>query len=308
MKAIPAEDVFAEFETPSGSDFSKPPEMSFDRSLVSQRRPRCRHPFQAWTLTWKIRRSFRTFTIVSSPTFGKTFRRACLLRTSQRLAAGSGLRCRGARLAQMWRCAAQSDPRLILKSLPGLSPSLIYLLRIPLWSRSRTTNSANHLLRFILGATKENVASIEVLSLANKTPGNQGRDLYKHKQKEILASQVHLVEIDLLRDGEHTTAIPLKSAIDACGPFEYHVSVHGFDDLETFFMYPIRLEDCLPPVAIPLLLGDSAVTVDLQAVFDRCYDAGPYAREILYGEDAVIPPLQTDQAAWAEQVLHAERG
>jgi hypothetical protein len=56
------------------------------------------------------------------------------------------------------------------------------------------------------------VTSIEVLSLANKTPGAQGRDLYQRKQKEILNSQVHLVEIDLLRGGQHTTAVPYELA------------------------------------------------------------------------------------------------
>lgn len=97
-------------------------------------------------------------------------------------------------------------------------------------------------------------------------------------------------------------------AVQACGSFDYHVSVHVFDDFETFFVYPIHLEDRLPPVAIPLLPGDSPVTVDLQSVFDRCYDAGPYTREIRYGEDAVIPPLPTDKAAWAVRVLQAESG
>jgi len=81
-----------------------------------------------------------------------------------------------------------------------------------------------------------------------------------------------------------------------------------FDDLETFFVYPLHLEDHLPPVAIPLLPGDLPVTIDLQAIFDRCYDAGPYAREIRYGEDAVIPPLQIDKAAWALQILQADLG
>jgi hypothetical protein len=152
---------------------------------------------------------------------------------------------------------------------------------------------------------KRLVTSIEVLSISNKTPGEHGRDLYRCKQKEILASQVHLVEIDLLRGGEHTTAVPLATAVNACGLFDYHALVHSFDDLETFFVYPIRLEDRLPPVAIPLLSGDSDVTVDLQAIFDRCYDAGPYAREIRYGEDAVIPPLQTTKATWAAQVVQA---
>jgi Protein of unknown function (DUF4058) len=155
---------------------------------------------------------------------------------------------------------------------------------------------------------KRLVASIEVLNMSNKTPGEHGRDLYRRKQKEILASQVHLVEIDLLRGGEHTTAVPFRSAVDACGPFDYHVSVHGFDDVETFLIYPIRLEDRLPPIEIPLLPGDSSVTVDLQAVFDRCYDAGPYAREIRYGEDAVVPLLKDDKAAWAARSLHAVLG
>ncbi len=77
---------------------------------------------------------------------------------------------------------------------------------------------------------KRLVASIEVLSISNKTTGKHGRDLYQRKQREILASQVHLVEIDLLRGGEHTTAVPHESAVQACGPFDYHVSVHDFDD------------------------------------------------------------------------------
>jgi hypothetical protein len=124
---------------------------------------------------------------------------------------------------------------------------------------------------------KRLVTSIEILSIANKTPGEHGRDLYKRKQKEILASQsqVHLVEIDFLRGGEHTTAVPLDRVLTECGSFDYHVSVHGFEDSETFFVYPIRLEDRLPPIAILLLPGDPSVTLDLQSVFDRCYECRP---------------------------------
>jgi hypothetical protein len=154
---------------------------------------------------------------------------------------------------------------------------------------------------------KRLVASIEVLSLANKTAGEHGRDLYRRKQKELLNSRVHLVEIDFLRGGEHTTAIPLEAARDACGSFDYHVSVRPFDDVDTFPVYPIRLEDRLPPIAIPLLPGDPRVTIDLQAIFDRCYDAGPYALEVNYGTDAVIPPLERDRAAWAARTVQAAR-
>ena len=155
---------------------------------------------------------------------------------------------------------------------------------------------------------KRLIASIEVLSPANKTPGEHGRDLYRKKQKELIGSQVHLVEFDFLRGGKHTTAVPLDAAREACGPFDYHVSVRPFDILDTFHVYPIRLEDRLPPIAVPLLPGDPPVTLDLQAVFDRCYDAGPYAREVRYGVDPVIPPLGPDRAAWAERTVQAGQG
>jgi hypothetical protein len=156
------------------------------------------------------------------------------------------------------------------------------------------------------GDGKRLVTSIEILSLSNKTPGEQGRDLYRRKQKELLGSKVQLVEIDLLRDGDHTTAVPTDLAVDACGPFDYHICVHCFDDPETFLVYPNCLEERLPPIDVPLLPGDPSVTLDLQSVFERCYDAGPYRREIRYGEDQLIPPLPPGREGWLTQVLQGE--
>ena len=152
---------------------------------------------------------------------------------------------------------------------------------------------------------KRLVSSIEVLSYSNKTPGEHGRDLYLRKQKEILASKVHLVEIDLLRGGEHATAVPRDLACEACGEFDYHVSLHDFTDLEIFYVYPIQLDERLPLVDIPLLPGDAPVRLDFQAAFDRCYGAGPYGQEIRYGEDAIIPPLDPEKAAWAAQLVQS---
>ena len=54
------------------------------------------------------------------------------------------------------------------------------------------------------------VTVIEVLSLANKTPGEKGRDLYLEKQREVLGSPVHLVEIDLLRGANTRLPCPWK--------------------------------------------------------------------------------------------------
>lgn len=152
---------------------------------------------------------------------------------------------------------------------------------------------------------KRLVTSIEVLSLSNKTPGAQGRELYLCKQMKLLASKANLVEIDLLRAGEHVSAVPLDAIASACGEFDYHISVHCYENPETFFVYPIALEERLPPVAIPLLTGDAPVTLDLQAVFERCYDAGPYSREVRYGEDLIVPAPEPEQAAWVDGIMKA---
>ena len=147
------------------------------------------------------------------------------------------------------------------------------------------------------------VATIEVLSPANKTPSHPGFRKYRAKQREILAGQSHLVEIDLLRKGTHVTAVPRACAREEAGPYDYHVSIHRFDRPKDFFVYPIRLEERLPVLAIPLLPPDPDVLLDLQAAFDRAYDGGPYRKGIYYGEDPIKPALRPEQARWVESIL-----
>lgn len=142
------------------------------------------------------------------------------------------------------------------------------------------------------------VTTVEVLSQSNKTPGEHGRDLYLRKQREILEGRVNLVEIDLLRGGQHTTAVPVQLARAQAGGFDYHVCVHRLDNLEDYFVYPILLAQRLPAIRIPLLPGDADVAVDVQTVFDRCYDSGPYRRRVRYADMMAVPPLTPDQASW----------
>jgi hypothetical protein len=143
------------------------------------------------------------------------------------------------------------------------------------------------------------IATIELVSPSNKAPGDEGYDKYRAKQREMLAGQVHLIEIDLLRAGTHVTAVPKDIAKEKAGPFDYHVSVHRFDRPKDFLVYPIRLQQRLPVITVPLLPEDPPVQLDLQAAFNRAYDAGPYRKAIWYGKDPIEPPLQPDQAAWA---------
>jgi hypothetical protein len=150
------------------------------------------------------------------------------------------------------------------------------------------------------------VTAIELLSPSNKTSGERGSELYLRKQRELLDSPTHLVEIDLFRGGVHTSAVPLDRLSALVGRFDYHVSVHRSDRFEDYLVYAFRLEERLPEVAIPLLPGDPEVPMDLQVVLNRAYETGPYRRRIRYADSAPIPPLSPDQGEWAARILQGE--
>lgn len=151
------------------------------------------------------------------------------------------------------------------------------------------------------------VTGIEMLSLTNKVLGTKGRKLYRKKQAEILNSRANLVEIDLLRSGDHTTAVPWKRLLKQADNFDYHVCVHRFDRSGEYLVYPFALPSPLPVIAIPLLSTDPDIEVDLQSVFDRCYDAAQFARHIDYVYDSLRPALTDQQAAWVHEVLDTQR-
>ena len=149
------------------------------------------------------------------------------------------------------------------------------------------------------GNERRLVTAIELLSPANKKSGEKGRDLYLRKQAELLDSKTHLVEIDLLRGGEHTTAVPEKRLRRFVPQFTYHVCSHRYEHFEDFLIYPIQLAEPLPTINIPLLPGDGEVPVNLQQVLNRTYEAGPYHREIDYRTDVPLPKLSEDEMRWA---------
>jgi hypothetical protein len=148
------------------------------------------------------------------------------------------------------------------------------------------------------------VTVIEVLSPANKAPGAHNRGAYLTKQNEVLGKLVHLVEIDLLRRGEPTTAVPHDELVLRAGSFDYHVCVSPFDRPADYIVYPVLLPQRLPTIAVPLLPGVAPVLIDLQAVVGRCYDTGRYDRRIDYRQPP-DPPLTPQQAEWVQSVLAA---
>lgn len=145
------------------------------------------------------------------------------------------------------------------------------------------------------------VAVIEVLSPANKRPG-AGREVYQRKQADVLASDAHLVEVDLLRGGEPSVALP-----PGAGPASaYRVVVSRGSDRSAREVYPFGVQDRLPRVGLPLLPPDPDAVLDLPAVLEQVWERGAYAQRLSY-EQEPLPPLGASEAAWARERLASWR-
>ncbi len=151
------------------------------------------------------------------------------------------------------------------------------------------------------------VTVIEVVSPTNKYAG-PGRASYLAKQNEVRGSDVHLVEIDLLRTGPHVLAVP-EWAARGQGPYHYLVSVNRARGLrEEFELYPRDLRQRLPRIRIPLAGDDPDVVLDLQAVLEQTYEDGSYRDRLRY-DAPCRPPLSAEDQAWAaERIREAASG
>src|SRR5260370_5410640 len=121
-------------------------------------------------------------------------------------------------------------------------------------------------LKIINVESEELVTLIEVLSPTNKIRGSRGRASFMSKRHEIMNSEVHWVEIDLLRTGvPSVTDPPLR-------PSDYRILVSRADQRTRTRFWPIGVRQSLPVVKIPLRGKDTEVPLDLGAVFRTVYD------------------------------------
>ena len=138
------------------------------------------------------------------------------------------------------------------------------------------------------------VCVVELLSPSNKTGGD--RDQYYTKRQNVVRSDAHFVEIDLLRRGRR---MPLRESVAA----PYLVLVSRAEERPELDLWPVGVRDPLPTVPIPLLGDDPPVMLDLQEAFRRTFAEGQYHRRV-YGAPP-DPPLDPADAAWAAGLLTA---
>ncbi len=148
------------------------------------------------------------------------------------------------------------------------------------------------------------VTVIEILSLANKLPG-EGQRLYRQKQRELRDAGVSLVEIDLLRRGERVLSLA-PSRIPRRVRTTYQVCARRGWFSRRFEVYPVPLRKPLPAIRIPLREKDKDVRLDLQALLGQAYRKGRYHLTIDYSEPP-DPPLTGADARWARALVGSKR-
>lgn len=191
-------------------------------------------------------------------------------------------------------CVVESKPRSVATLPTGIATTAPVLVHLP---SEPLTESYIEIVDVASGHRL--VTVIEVLSPANKS-SSRGRRLYRKKQRELRKGKVSLVEIDLLRGGRRILSVP-TALIPRSHRSQYQVCVRrGWKVLEVE-VYRVALREPLPTIRIPLRPDDADVPLNLQALIEECYRKGRY--DDLDYKQPPEPPLEGDDAAWAEELL-----
>jgi hypothetical protein len=144
-------------------------------------------------------------------------------------------------------------------------------------------------------AQRHLVTVIEILSRANKI--GAGARQYVEKREDLLATDVHLLEIDLLRAGSR---LPL-SGLTTNG--DYYVYLNRATRRWRTSVWAMALPVRLPIVPVPLLDPDPDVRLDLQAALDASFALVGYDRLIDYTAAPPEPALSDAGLRWVHNIL-----
>jgi hypothetical protein len=144
-------------------------------------------------------------------------------------------------------------------------------------------------LEIIDRETRQVVTVVELLSPSNKLAGSD-RDQYVSKARQLMWTNVNLVEIDLLRCGTRMHWLGMS----AC---DYSVVVSRPQESPKAGLWPIRLRDRLPEIPVPLRPNDADARLDLQQLLHRIYDSAGYGYYIY--DRSPEPALSPGDAEWA---------
>ncbi|MEK7278126.1 MAG: DUF4058 family protein [Chloroflexota bacterium] len=143
------------------------------------------------------------------------------------------------------------------------------------------------------------VTVIEILSPVNKRPGHEAFDSYRRKRRDLMRTSVHLMEIDLLRGGRRPPLVtPLPDA-------PYFVFLGREQRRPTIEIWPLRIQDLIPLLPVPLIAPDPDVPLDLGKAIRTIYDDAAYDLRIDYRKPPPPPDFAPEDANWIGSRLRA---
>ena len=124
---------------------------------------------------------------------------------------------------------------------------------------------------------------------------------YREKRASLLRSNVHVIELDLLRGGERP-GWEVKDPPIMC---DYMVLVNRAfrGDMRQSEIWPVALNEPLPTCPVPLLPPDPDVPLRLGEVLTNVYRRAAYARRIDYTSPVPPPPLRPAMQPWLAEHL-----
>ncbi len=146
--------------------------------------------------------------------------------------------------------------------------------------------------------TSDVITVIEILSPVNKR--GAGRQKYESKRLEILESQTHLVEIDLLHSGQPMPVLDYEMRQSLSG------LVSDSDKRPHAQLYPFSLPQSIPAFWVPLKPDDPAIMVNLNPLLSEIYELSGYDLDIDYSQDP-IPQWSAVELAWIDRLLKLEQ-
>ena len=144
------------------------------------------------------------------------------------------------------------------------------------------------------------VTVVEILSPTKKAPGS-GRTDYIRKREDILASDVNLVEIDLLRGGE---SMPLTTPVP---PSHYGILVSRERWCPSARLFPFMVNDPVPKFRLPLLEGDPEIEADIGPLLAAMHHTARYNLAVNYDDSPPGPALEPEYLQWIDEQLAAFR-
>ncbi len=159
-------------------------------------------------------------------------------------------------------------------------------------------------IRDVRSGSKEVIAIIELLSSANKELGSAGRNEYLRKQQFILTRPTHLIEIDLLRGGEPTVYVP-EFVINNQGDYDYVITLANAQEPQNYIFWRNTLREPLPIITIPLTDDMPAVSLDLQVVFEECWETNHLDADMDYTA-SLSPAASEESERWVRECLRSD--